>query len=141
MIGGKIHHVDPLTSTTRLLHDFNSSSSRMPNPESGDSGAYGSGMTAEALVEDPFTPDIFYTFAGIHGKAGTWAVWKLDLRAFDNEGDAREVAIEKLADVPWAMWMNGATMLPEHHTLLIAESLLGQIISYHIPTGKASIWL
>lgn len=32
-------------------------------------------------------------------------------------------------------------MLPSQHTLLIAESLQGQVLSCHIPSRKVSIWL
>jgi hypothetical protein len=140
MTGGNIYyinqnHPDPQSSVLEI-HNFNS---KPATTEAG--GAYGSGNAATAIVEDPFTPDVFYTISGQHGKAGTWAVFKVDLRAFNPEFEAQNNSIEKVVEIPDALWLNGATMIPSTHTLLITESIQPQIIAVHIPSGTARIWL
>lgn len=139
MISGEIFYLDPNAtdpqSTLLTLHSFNSSNLQSSSEET----AYGTNNVAEALVEDPNTPDIFYTFSGIHGKAGTWSIFRLDLRTF-NPSSHPQIEVKKLADVPHALWLNGGTMLPSG-ILLIAESRLGQVVAYNLSTNTISIWL
>jgi hypothetical protein len=140
MISGEIFYLDPNAanpqSTILALHSFNPSSEpQAPSEES----AYGTNNVAEALVEDPNTPDMFYTFSGIHGQAGTWSVYRLDLRTFDPSSNPK-IAVQKVADVPHVLWLNGGTMLPAG-ILLMAESSLGQLVAYNLSTSTVSIWI
>lgn len=128
------HAPNPQSSILKL-HDFNDDHISDPQEEN---GAYGAKRNAEALVEDPNTEDVFYTFSGIHGKAGTWGVYRLDLRGFSESNP--QIEVKKVADVPHATWLNGGTMLP-NGTLLMAESAQGQLISYDLSTSAVSIWL
>jgi hypothetical protein len=146
MTGGDIFYLDPNApdpqSTLLKIHDFNiSTSSPIPSESEEEASPYGSGQNAEAIVEDPNTPDIFYTFAGQHGKTGTWAVFKFDLTSFDSSASPLPIPMQKIADIPHATWLNGATMLPQNSTLLIAESKEGQLVSCNTKTGEVGIWL
>ncbi|TVY34009.1 hypothetical protein LSUB1_G007148 [Lachnellula subtilissima] len=141
MISGEIFLLRPQRpktpqSTLLTLHTFNPSPNLQPSSEE---TAYGSNNVAEALVEDPNTPDIFYTFSGFHGKAGTWSIYRLDLRAF-NPSCHPTISVQKLANVPHALWLNGGTMFPPG-ILLMAESRLGQVVAYNLHTNTVSIWL
>ena len=121
-----------------MIHSFK------PQPRSsqiGEEGAYGSDYVAEAIVEDLLIPDVFSTVSGLHGKAGTWAVFKLDLRDCNPDHERPEVKISKVADIPEAQWLNGATLLPSHSVLLMAESLQGRLIACHLRTSKVEPWL
>ena len=127
MTSGEIYYIDPHVanpqSTVQTIHSFNSSKPLKAE----DSSQYGSGYVAEALVEDPGIPDVFYTMSGKHGARGSWAVWRLDVRDF-NPARAK-VEVEKVADVPDVQWLNGATFLPAHNVLIMAESAAGEIDS------------
>jgi len=78
---------------------------RKREEEEEEAGDYGSGMVAEAIVQHP----IKTAFSSKHGKSGTWAVFKVNMERFDREGT---VTVDKVADVPWARWLNGATFIP-----------------------------
>jgi hypothetical protein len=143
MLSGEIFYLDPNASspqsTILKIHDFNSAASSPPT-QSGEDGIHSTNHHAAAIVESAETPDLFYTFSGQNGKKGTWVISTLDFRSF-NGLDPSSVKVSKVAEVPDALWLNGATMIPQTSTLLIAESYLGQIFSYHIPTNKVSLWL
>jgi hypothetical protein len=139
MTSGEIYYLDPHAanpqSTVQTIHSFNSSKPL----KAGDSSQYGSGYVAEALVENPGIPDVFYTMSGKHRARGSWAIWRLDMRDFDPA--SAKVEVEKVADVPDAQWLNGATFLPVHNVLLMAESLQGKLIACHFTTGEVGTWL
>ncbi|QSZ35277.1 hypothetical protein DSL72_008146 [Monilinia vaccinii-corymbosi] len=139
-----IFYIDPRDknpqSTVQVIHDFNPTS-EVSQEEDEEGGAYGSKCQAEAIIEHPDIGDIFYTFSGLHGKAGTWAVYRLDLREFDSVGGSATMKVEKLVDIPEAIWLNGATMIPQTSTLLMAESLQSTLFAFNIQTGKISTWL
>lgn len=139
MVGGTIYYLDPNVadpqSTVRKIHAFVSEDTISPEEHVGD---YGSGMTGEAIVEDTREPDVFYTFSGRHGKTGTWAVYKLDMREFSGKS---RVVVTKISEVSHAVWLNGATFIPGTSKLLIAESALGQLVCCDVDTGAVSIWL
>lgn len=146
ILNGKIYYIDPHSanqqSTVRTVYDFNKDiSPAMVEEIQEKAGAYGLNNVAEAKVEDHTTPDIFYTFSGIHGKPNTWAVYRLDLRNFDPSSATPSITANKIANIPEAHWLNGAIMLPNTSTLLIAESLQGKLISCSIRTGKVETWL
>lgn len=142
MLAGEIFFVDPNAddpqSTVQKIHTFVSENPLESTDAEEEAGGYGNGMQGEAIVEDLRTKDIFYTFSGTHGQAKTWAVFRLDLRKFDNEGT---VKVDRMAEIPWALWLNGATWLPEASTLIMAESLQGQLISCDVDTGHVEVWL
>ena len=152
MTSGEIFSLDPHSpdpqSTLVKIHDFNTSTDEAiitPNDSKIDSAEepspYGSSKQAEAIIESPNTPDIFYTFSGSHGKPGTWSVFSIDLRSFSQSSGPSSIQVSKVADVPTATWLNGGTILPQTKTLLMAESSQGQIISCDLKSGKVEIWL
>ncbi|PQE10454.1 Quino amine dehydrogenase beta chain protein [Rutstroemia sp. NJR-2017a BBW] len=146
MISGEIIYVDPRASdpqsTLRVIHDFNSRSGITSNNEKEGDGGYGSKYQAEAIVEDLNTPDIFYTFSGLHGTAGTWAMYRVDMRQFDSPpSGTHELSVTKVVDIPEAVWLNGATMIPQTSTVLVAESVQGKLIACDVFTGGVSVWL
>jgi hypothetical protein len=140
MTAGEIYHLDPHASapqsTIQIIHSFNTDSNTL------ETSGYGSGYVAEAIVEDLSTPDVFYTMSGKHGVQGTWAVYMLDLRGLDLSKSGRgEVKVHKIAEVPEAQWLNGATFLPSHNILLMAESLQGKLIACDVVKGEVETWL
>ncbi|TEY77490.1 hypothetical protein BOTCAL_0054g00190 [Botryotinia calthae] len=144
MIVGQIFYVDPRDkdpeSTIQLIHDFNTTS-EAPLEDDEETGIYGSKNHAEAIIEHPKIADLFYAFSGVHGKADTWAVYSLDFRGFDPSRGAATTVVEKLADIPGAGWLNGATMIPQTLTLLMAESQQCKIFAFDLQTRKVSIWI
>ena len=149
MLSGTIHHLDPHApnpqSTITKIHSF-------PLPPAAETASiedqhvssdYGTGMTGEAIIEDPRPgkSDIFYTFSGQHGRPGTWAVYALDMRSFSPSYDSPQTPVCKIAAVPHAVWLNGGTFLPGTSKLLMAESALGQLVRCDVDTGAISIWL
>ncbi|KAB8302150.1 hypothetical protein EYC80_005598 [Monilinia laxa] len=144
-MSGQILYIDPKDkdpqSTVRVIHYFSTTSTEVPQEEVGGRGAYGSKYQAEAIVEHPDIADIFYTFSGLHGKAGTWALYRLDLRQFNPVHASTTRKAEKLIDVPEAIWLNGATMIPQTSTLLTANSPQGKLCAFNLHTRKISTWL
>ncbi|KAM3083990.1 hypothetical protein ACMFMG_001904 [Clarireedia jacksonii] len=146
MISGEIIYIDPRhsdpQSTVEVIHDFNSRSDLALDDEEDEHGGYGSKHQAEAIVEDLDTPDVFYTFSGLHGKAGTWAMYRIDMRQFDLlSSDEQRLSVTKVADISEAVWLNGATMIPQTSTILVAESFQGKLIACNVLTGEVSVWL
>ncbi|PQE17980.1 Quino amine dehydrogenase beta chain protein [Rutstroemia sp. NJR-2017a BVV2] len=146
MISGEIIYVDPRhsnpQSTVKVIHDFNSRSDFTFNNKNERNGGYGSKYQAEAIVEDLNTPDIFYTFSGLHGTAGTWAMYRIDMRQFDSSPSGEhELSVTKVVDIPGVVWLNGATMIPQTSTVLVAESVQGKLIACDVLTGEVSVWL
>jgi hypothetical protein len=139
MLAGEIFFLDPNAedsqATLKKIHKFAPESTIAAEEKAGN---YGSGMVAEAIVEDPRNKDHFYTFSGKHRKTGSWAVFKIDMHLFERDGT---VVVAKVADVPWALWLNGATFIPGTSKLVVAESLQGQLISCDVDTGDVEIWL
>ena len=147
MLAGEVYYLDPNAvdpqSTVQLIHSFNSDTEVVADTEATES-EYGSKFVAEALVEDPHIPDLFYTFSGIHGSAGTWAVWSLDLRSFlPSAKNVRNYKpVKKIANVPGALWLNGGTVIPvDSPVLMMAESIQGKLMSCDLRTGRISVWL
>jgi hypothetical protein len=60
------------------------------------------------------------------------------MRHFDEKSIAN---VQEIAQVPQAVWLNGATFIPGTSKLVIAESNLGQLICCDVDTGAVSIWL
>lgn len=144
MLVGRIFYVDPRDnnpqSTIQEIYDFNTASEASQEEHEG-AGVYGSKYQAEAIIEHPEIADIFYAASGLHGTIGTWAVYRLDLRGFDPSHGAATTKVEKLADIPEVGWLNGATMIPQTSTLLMAESQQGKIYAFDLHTETISIWL
>ncbi|TGO58680.1 hypothetical protein BCON_0052g00240 [Botryotinia convoluta] len=132
MIVGQIFY-----STIQLIHGFNTSEA--PPGDDEETGIYGSKNHAEAIIEHSKIADLFYAFSGVHGKADTWAVYSLDFRGFDPSRGAATTVVEKLANIPGAGWLHGATMIPETSTLLMAESQKCKIFAFDLQTRKVSI--
>lgn len=146
MTGGCIYHLNPHhpdpQSTIQEIHNFNTASPKDDANSQTDS-AYGSGYVAEAIVESATTPDLFYTFAGQHGTAGTWAMYSLDLRPFDPSASdpGTTIKVSKIAEIPSAVWLNGATLLPKYNIVLVADSVLGVLYSVDLNTSEVGLWL
>jgi hypothetical protein len=139
MLHGEIFFLDPNAedphSTLKKVHTFVTESTFVEDEGARD---YGSGTLSEAIVEDPRNNDQFYTFSGKHGKTGSWAVFKIDMHLFERDG---KVIVDKVADVPWALWLNGATFIPGTSKLVVADSLQGQLISCDVDSGDVKVWL
>ncbi|KAH0828391.1 hypothetical protein FOPE_01585 [Fonsecaea pedrosoi] len=171
MLSGSIWYIDPhaedgtTQGTVELVHKFAPEDAQVEESlavdgpdeqEEGEGegrGSYASTPAAEAIVESPVTPDLFYLFSGVHGKNGTWWVYELDMRSFlpyaspAKTSATREVAtrvkVKRLAPVPAATWLNGGTAVPHHSgpLILMAESYQGRLYSYNIVRGNVDIWL
>jgi hypothetical protein len=77
--------------------------------------------------------DVFTFVAGVTTTPGSYAIWKADLK--------REPAVvSKIADVPSGQLLNGLTKLDDH-TLLIADSMAGNVIKLDIRTGQSNVIL
>ncbi|KZM18729.1 uncharacterized protein EKO05_0006595 [Ascochyta rabiei] len=66
---------------------------------------------------------------------GSFGVWSIDLK---HKHEAAKV--QKLADTPNLNMINGLAAL-DHRTLLLADSLAGNIASLDVRTGETAIWL
>ena len=142
MLAGEIWYLDPNAddpqSTIRKLHKFVAE----PNLDgTGEVSAYGSGVLAMAVVEDPQQADVFYALAGSHRKPCTWYISQLDLQHFDPNNAAQAATVEKLWQVPDAQWLNGATMIPQTSTLVMADSVNSTLYACDVRTGKIGVWL
>jgi hypothetical protein len=109
MLAGEIFFLDPNAenpqSNVKKIHTFVPEGTVVDGKEAGD---YGNGMVAEAIVAAPGKKDLFYTFSGKHSKSESWTVFKVDMERFNCAGT---VTVDKVADVPWARWLNGATFI------------------------------
>ncbi|OAL36479.1 hypothetical protein AYO20_04095 [Fonsecaea nubica] len=170
MLSGNIWYINPhpedgnTRGTVELVHNFELEDAQVEksltidgaDEQGGGSeghGSYASTPAAEAIIESPFTPDLFYLFSGVHGKKGTWWVYELDVRSFlpstnptktsiTGQVDGK-VKIRRLAPVPAATWLNGGTAVPHRSEplILMAESYQGRVYSYNIVSGRVDIWL
>ncbi|OAG45136.1 hypothetical protein AYO21_00484 [Fonsecaea monophora] len=171
MLSGSIWYINPhaedgtTQATLELVHKFAPEDAQVEQSlavdgpdeqEQGEGeghGSYASTPAAEAIVESPITPDLFYLFSGVHGKKGTWWVYELDMRSFlpyaspaktSATGQvATGVKVKRLAPVPAATWLNGGTAVPHRSEplILMAESYQGRLYSYNIVRGNVDIWL
>lgn len=139
MLAGEIFFLNPNAedpqSTLKKVHTFAMEGTGADEEEGGE---YGHGMVAEAIVEDFRNKDHFYTFSGKHGKTGSWAIFKIDMSLFEQRGTA---SVDKIADIPRARWLNGATFIPGTSKVVVADSLQGQLISCDLDTGDVTNWL
>ncbi|KIW92919.1 uncharacterized protein Z519_06768 [Cladophialophora bantiana CBS 173.52] len=164
MLSGSIWYIDPhvedgnTQKTVELVHKFEVEGTLPEESFHGDDGkaeaaseagegeihaSYASTPAAEAIVESPTEPDLFYLFSGIHGKKGTWSVYELDMRSFVPAPKPTQMTVRCLAPVPAVTWLNGGTAIP-HPTvplILMAESYQGRLYSYNIKTGAVGVWL
>ncbi len=67
---------------------------------------------AEAIIESPTEEDVFYVASGMHGKAGTWHIYSVDMRRSPPK-------VSRLAPIPPAAWLNGGTSVPHPTNPLI----------------------
>ncbi len=143
MLAGEIWYLDPNAadpqSTIRKVHTFVAAANADGAKE--EVSVYGSGAMAMAIVEDPQKDDVFYALSGTHSVPGTWNVTEIDLRNFDAENAKKTAAVKTLCQVPEAKWLNGATMIPQISTLVMADSLNSKLYACDIRTGETSIWL
>ncbi|OQU98633.1 hypothetical protein CLAIMM_04386 [Cladophialophora immunda] len=169
MLSGSIWYINPHAAdgdtqgTVELVHKFELEDAQAEEPLAGDvaeegegesHGSYAPTPAAEAIVESPTEPDLFYLFSGIHGKKGTWWVYELDMRPFipapkraegatTGEEVPHQAQVRRLAPVPTVTWLNGGTTLPHpsEPLILMAESYQGRLYSYNIKTGSVDVWL
>lgn len=156
MLAGQVWYIDPRAkdpqASVELVWQFGGSDAKKEKEvDNGDQsegeehshGMYSSTPAAEAIVESPIEPDVFYITSGVHGKQGTWHIYSLDMRSFDNENGGKVVHVNRLAAITSATWLNGGTALP-HPTrplILMAESYQGALYAYDIHSGTVSLWL
>lgn len=122
-------------STLKKVHTFITESAAAEDEGAGD---YGSRMLSEANFEDPRINDQFHIFSGKHSKTGSWTVSKIDVHLFERDGT---IIVDKVADAPCALWLNGAMFIPKTSKLVMADSLKGKLISCDVDTGDVRIWL
>lgn len=85
--------------------------------------------------------DLFYTHAA-RGEIcafdilpNTSAVWEVDMRGYNNKKGGK-AAVRRVAEIPLVGVPNGLTVLSKkERTLLIADSALGLVWSFHVDTG------
>lgn len=111
-----------------------------------ETSLYSPHIAAEAIIESPLEAeaDVFYIFAGIHGKRGTWYVYSLDLRDWDPVASSSSPPIvRRLAAIPTATWLNGGTAVPHPASplILMAESYQGRLYAYDLSTYTVDTWL
>lgn len=91
-------------------------------------------------------PDVFYVATGnstlVNGQfapiAGSFIVWKLDLRSFSDEQPAK---VSKIAGFPNASLLNGVAVLSRRKGLLVlADSFLGVIWQLNVYTKEIKIF-
>jgi hypothetical protein len=116
-----LYIVDPSTDSATLLHSFPSVL----------------GLLGIAEISH----DIFYVAGGnfsiatIVNTPGSYAVWKVDIRGYDEHGVAG-VKVEKVVDIKEAIFLNGATRLDSaSKKLLIADSFLGAVWEVDVDKG------
>ena len=120
--------VTPLTPPELVLVD------RSANPATSRSiysfnGTNIDGLLGIAELEN----DVFTFIAGVTSTPGSYGIWKADLRA-------DPVAVSKIADVPSGQLLNGLAKLNDH-TLLIADSMAGNVVKLDTRTGKSKVVL
>lgn len=115
---------------------------------------YASTPAAEAIIRGPSADsDVFYIASGIHGRAGTWWLYELDMNSFSPSRSSSGTTtthstngaakITPLAPIPEAKWLNGGTAIPSptNPLILLAESFQGRIYAYDIARREVSVWL
>ncbi|OAP57783.1 hypothetical protein AYL99_08521 [Fonsecaea erecta] len=168
MLSGSIWYINPhaddgdTQATVELVHKFELEDPPTEEPSTGNTveedgeeshGSYASTPAAEAIVESPTHPDVFYLFSGVHGKKGTWWVYELDMRSFVPSSNrpkttttddlSHQVKVRRLAPVPSVTWLNGGTAIPHpsQPLILMAESYQGSLYSYNVKTRNVDLWL
>ena len=89
------------------------------------------------------SPDVFAVIAGNYSiftppkgpKPGSFAVWLVDLHTHPDSP-----IVSKIQDFPQASLLNGMVYLPPPaHSLLITDSILGQIFKLNMTTNESSV--
>lgn len=84
--------------------------------------------------------DVFYVSSGDLGKAGTFAITKVDMTGY--VPNSKPAYVSKLLDFPDALLLNGSTALSVAAGLLLAvDSFLGLVYLTDVKAGTSSIWL
>ena len=93
-----------------------------------------------ALGIAEITPDVFAVAAGnvtvTATIPGTYSVWKVDMRTFD-ASNGSPATVAKIADIPEAQILNGATLLSQDSGIvLFADSIGGVVWGLDTRTGE-----
>lgn len=130
----EVHMLDPTVSpaTSKLLATF---------------PAHNAALGITELSHDKFAVAVGNVTASNTPIAETWAVYTLDFsrdckdedKAKDN-ASGEDVEIQKVTDLPNISMINGMTTL-NPHTLLLADSWAGNIVSLNTLTKQSSIFL
>ncbi|MCJ1344056.1 hypothetical protein MMC31_002256, partial [Peltigera leucophlebia] len=88
--------------------------------------------------------DVYYVIAGnfsfatFTAKAGSFSVWRVDVKTFEPNKTLAEV--DKVVDIPQAQFLNGATLLSRNEgTLLIVDSLLGSVFRVNTRSKEVKV--
>jgi hypothetical protein len=112
----ELHLIDPSANppTSKLIHSFK---------EANVTGLLG----ITELEHDVFA--IVADALPLAATPGDFAIWKADFRR-------QPASINKIADVPSGQLLNGIAKL-DSHTLLITDSMAGNIVKLDVKTGKS----
>ena len=104
-----------------------------PEPQLIHSFANANGLTGitELQVPDTFAV-VAGNWSGFAGVPGSFGVWRVDLRT-----GTPQVSI--IAAIPEALSLNGATLIPNTNTVLVADSAPGLVWAVNANTGSASV--
>jgi len=86
-------------------------------------------------------PDIFYVVTGNYSFAtftptpGSWQVWSINMNSYQLGGKIPAI-VKKVADLPGANFLNGATALDFPGLMVIADSGLGAVWRVNVLTGE-----
>ncbi|KAF2275249.1 uncharacterized protein EI97DRAFT_494852 [Westerdykella ornata] len=119
----ELHSISPLSNdpTQTLIHSF-----------AGTPGI--TSLLGITELED----DVFAFVAGNATQPGSWSIWQADLRRSGHKHG--KASVSKIADVPTGNLLNGMTKLKER-TVLIADSMAGNVIKLDTGTGKSEVIL
>jgi hypothetical protein len=130
----EVHMIDPTLTpaTSSLLHTFNGHNAVL-------------GITE--LERNRFAVAVGNVTASNTPIAGTWSVYTLDFNpsSCSNSGDAKKkteagIRTEKITDLEHVSMINGITTL-NAHTVFLADSWKGNIVSLNLRTGNYSVVL
>ncbi|KAK5696639.1 hypothetical protein LTR97_007943 [Elasticomyces elasticus] len=136
----EVWNVDPFSQTAELVYTF-------PEPANSVLGITETEPDVFAVVVGFFNP------ATISGLKGSYSIWSIDLREehwgngphhhHQPPSNDTKAQVNKITDIPSAVFLNGLTTLPSSHgeLILVGDSFQGVIYSVNLRTSAFAIVL